>query len=192
MDCRKAIELINLETGNEIPRELLGHLESCSGCKAEFRAQEGLIGTLKGLNIPEPPEVFWEGLRAGIRDDLDNANEAGTTATGWLAQFIRLPVLSGWSGRLVPAALALVLLVFVSVMSLRDKGTPDGQALWMVELIEEGVEIRVDMDEEEANIASLVIGVGEASVDIYYEMLTLEDDELDKLYDSLGRVLETL
>ena len=41
------------------------------------------------------------------------------------------------------------------------------------------------------SIASTVLGSA-AGDDLYYELLALEDDELDDLYDSLGRMMETL
>jgi len=189
MDCRKAIELITIETGNRISSELMVHLDSCPQCRVEYEAQERLIHSLRGLQVPEPPEDFWGKLRADVRQGIKGQERAG--ANGGKSRFTLMgtPL---WQRVLAPAMLVIAL-VSAYVLYAPGHRTPDRVAATALqETKEAGVEIFMEMDTEDATITLMILDAYEHPDSIYYEFYGLSEKEIANFYDSLGLMMESM
>jgi len=183
MDCTKADELI---AAGDMTGGLRRHLEECSRCRAEHEAAERLIARLGSVEAPEPPEEFWVRLRSDVRQaisDADNAEDVSSNTVGRL-----LFPFSLRQGALVSAMLVIALVsVFVIYMpGYRLPEIEESPALQ--EIAEAGVEIYLEMDEDEVAITSMIL---EWDDSIYYELYGLSDEEMANFYDSLGLMIES-
>lgn len=110
--------------------EALAQLQSCPSCQAEYAAiRNTLRVSRQALSSAAPPDEFWPGYRARLKDKLVKQQEAATHFAP-SAKFERVPLGSRlWSGlwkfattsvRLpVPAALAIALLIGFLFFNLR-------------------------------------------------------------------------
>lgn len=108
MKCHEIQEMMpDLAAGLEAATpQAKQHLESCSGCAAKLEELRQTMALLDEWQAPEPSPYFDTRLQARLRE------EAAKPAGGW--HWISRPVFAG--------ALALVLVVGVSVLQKGDKG----------------------------------------------------------------------
>ncbi|MBC8032028.1 MAG: hypothetical protein H7Z16_18235 [Pyrinomonadaceae bacterium] len=112
--------------------ELLAELDGCAACQAEYAALRNTLRVSRqALRSATPPEEFWQGYRARLRDKLEHQQEDLKQPSS-AAHSMRLPVISRlWNGlgKLVTtsvrvpvsAALAIVLLVGILAFSVLSR-----------------------------------------------------------------------
>nr|MBN2276677.1 zf-HC2 domain-containing protein [candidate division Zixibacteria bacterium] len=114
MNCNRAIEYFDDYLANcisDADRERLqNHLELCAVCREELDRERTLLAILKSDTIPDPGQLYWDGLEQSIFDRV-RINEVSS----WNS----LPVStaedsSSWKSILIPLAASLVFL-FVSL-----------------------------------------------------------------------------
>ena len=106
-DCRRVREeiprILAAEEGDARLRPLLEHLADCPGCREEGERVRALLGSLSGVSVPDPGEVYWrsflprlrhriavEGLAAPARRRRGAWSTAATAASFLLAALLFL------------------------------------------------------------------------------------------------------
>lgn len=99
-------ELFDLATGAEAARS--AHLAACEACSARVREARELLTTVRGVEVPEPPALFWQAFRRQVERRI--------------AEERPRPRLLTW---LLPAAAVAVLAAAVAVpLALRGRPEP--------------------------------------------------------------------
>jgi hypothetical protein len=89
MDHLTPEELLEVADGTA-SAEVVAHLASCEACRRELADLQGVLGTARAIEVPEPSPLFWDHLSARVREAVDAENSARAepssfTWPGWRA-----------------------------------------------------------------------------------------------------------
>ncbi len=128
----------------EEDRELARHLEACADCRAEFQSYLGLMEELKGLQVPDPGDIFFRSQLRNIESQVQAASRSKAGVPRWW-----LPSLA------LAAAVVLLFIGFSRFHRSQPISAPEWQEALQFISAEEGVLADSAVDLEELNAEQL-------------------------------------
>ena len=92
------------------------HLASCETCRQQLADLHAFMGTVTGVEVPEPSPLFWEHLSARVREAIA---EERSPKRGWLTGFTGFTRFAGWRFIAPLSAAAVATIVLVAIVSPR-------------------------------------------------------------------------
>jgi hypothetical protein len=184
-DCpsvREAIlRTLAAEDGGIERRPILEHLERCPACREEGERVRALLGSLSGVEVPDPGELYWRGflprLRARIRAEGLSASAGRTRGF--------------WSTAATAASFLLAALVFAGASPPEDTAARIRFARAAEAVEPERIEEALDLISPGRNLGFSALG----EPDLLPREPLLEDDpqgvlpeEEGDLFDQVGRL----
>lgn len=152
------------------------HLDACPPCRQQVAELEAVLGTTRGVDVPEPSPLYWQHLSLRVRTAID----AEPVATGGWGSWLRWPVLA-------PIA-ALALVVMALAVTLPRQSVPSAEVAAVIDAPDtsgdESFAIVADlvgeMDWDTAMSAGLAVEPGTAELAVL-ELTATEQQELTRL-----------
>jgi len=192
MDCAKAESMMAQYTEGGMPDALSRHIEDCPRCRSRYEGSVRLISMIGRLETPQPPEDFWGRLRRDVRQGIEYPERFGTAGGRERETLLSLIFGHGLRRVLVPAMLAVALLASYLLYNPVLTEPFIVEAPLHQELAEAGLEVYMEMDTEEAEMALLLVETDTVQGSLYYDVYALGDDEFEDLYDSLGQMMGSM